>query len=78
MNNNNSEQSNSNDGKKEDVEEPRIGRITFVSCATGSEDTTSLPPATPLPDIPPSITDEPIDTNANGKIIVLIIIFIFM
>ncbi|XP_073975004.1 JNK-interacting protein syd isoform X5 [Rhodnius prolixus] len=65
VNNNNSEQSNSNDGKKEDVEEPRIGRITFVSCATGSEDTTSLPPATPLPDIPPSITDEPIDTNAN-------------
>lgn len=24
--------------------EPKIGQITFVSCATGSEDTKSLPP----------------------------------
>ncbi|XP_075229988.1 JNK-interacting protein syd isoform X4 [Lycorma delicatula] len=30
-------------------DEPSIGRISFVSCATGSEDTTSLPPAPPPP-----------------------------
>lgn len=29
---------------KENEDEPSIGRITFVSCATGSEDSACLPP----------------------------------
>lgn len=37
----------SDDKIKEDQNQsgPSIGRITFVSCATGSEDTATLPPA---------------------------------
>ncbi|RZF45585.1 hypothetical protein LSTR_LSTR015037 [Laodelphax striatellus] len=38
------------DKKEEETEnsdDPIIGRITFVSCATGSEDTAGLPPAPP-------------------------------
>ena len=39
----------SDDKTKEDQNQsgPSIGRITFVSCATGSEDTAALPPAPP-------------------------------
>ncbi|KAK9499816.1 hypothetical protein O3M35_002785 [Rhynocoris fuscipes] len=67
---NNNEDTNSNETKKEDNDEPRIGRITFVSCATGSEDSSTLPPTAPIPDNPPTnnttnLADDPIDTNAN-------------
>lgn len=58
------------DGNKEEKEseDAGIGKITFVSCATGSEGTNTLPPAAKPNETPPeTIPTEPIDTNANGE-----------
>ncbi|CAH1394746.1 unnamed protein product [Nezara viridula] len=52
---------NKNETKKSETDEGTIGRIMFVSCATGSEDTSALPPAAP----PTESVPEPMDTNAN-------------
>ncbi|KAF6201697.1 hypothetical protein GE061_004092, partial [Apolygus lucorum] len=58
----------SNEETKEDKEneDAGIGKITFVSCATGSEGTNTLPPATKPNETPSNtIPVDPIDTNAN-------------
>nr|XP_024217372.1 JNK-interacting protein 3 isoform X2 [Halyomorpha halys] len=52
---------NKNETKKSETDEGTIGRIMFVSCATGSEDTSALPPAAP----PTESVPEPMDTSAN-------------
>lgn len=54
---------NKNETKKSETDEGTIGRIMFVSCATGSEDTSALPPAAP----PTESVPEPMDTNANDN-----------
>ncbi|XP_014241649.1 JNK-interacting protein 3 isoform X4 [Cimex lectularius] len=51
--------------KKKETEQAGIGKITFVSCATGSEDASTLPPAEPPNETAHSDNIEPIDTNAN-------------
>ncbi|XP_039287674.1 C-Jun-amino-terminal kinase-interacting protein 4 isoform X5 [Nilaparvata lugens] len=48
-------------GGEESSDDPIIGRITFVSCATGSEDTAGLPPAPP----PTSGSANPIENEFN-------------
>ncbi|KAL1130562.1 hypothetical protein AAG570_011808 [Ranatra chinensis] len=50
-------------GGKPDKIEPEIGRITFVSCATGSEDISNLPP--PPPDVSNNQHNVNVDTNSN-------------
>ena len=65
-NNKTEEQQDNEDNKNESKKietDGTIGKIMFVSCATGSEDTSTLPPAAP----PPESSPEPMDTNANGN-----------